>query len=73
MQKRHQIKINYDLLFLNLLFSNLTNPSMLFFAVKLKSDLVTPPTSSKFISLVVTFPFNPTLGMPIYWMIIQAA
>jgi hypothetical protein len=64
MQKRHQIKINYDLLFLNLLFSNLASPSLLFFVVgiwaeKLKGDLVTPPTSTKFIGLVVTFPFQP--------------
>lgn len=44
----------------NLLFENLTNPALLFFvlgiiAVKLKSDLEIPPTSSKFISLYLLF------------------
>jgi hypothetical protein len=78
MQKRYQIKINYDLLFLNLLFSNLSSPSLLFFvvgilAVKLKSDLEIPPTSVKFMALAVSFLFDLTLGMPSYWMIIKAA
>lgn len=45
---------------LELLFANLTNPSFLFFvlgilAVRLKSDLEIPPTSSKFISYYLLF------------------
>jgi hypothetical protein len=45
---------------LNLLFDNLTNPALLFFAlgvlaVQLKSDLEIPPTSGKFISLYLLF------------------
>lgn len=45
---------------LDLLFENLTNPSLLFFilgiiAVKVKSDLEIPPNSSKFISLYLLF------------------
>ena len=44
----------------NLLFENLTNPALLFFmlgiiAVKLKSDLEIPPSTSKFISLYLLF------------------
>ena len=45
---------------LNLLLSNITSPAFLFFilgiiAVKLKSDLEIPPSSSKFISLYLLF------------------
>jgi uncharacterized protein len=45
---------------LNLLIDNLTSPALLFFAlgvlaVRLKSDLEIPPTSSKFISLYLLF------------------
>jgi len=45
---------------LSLLVDNLTNPALLFFvlgivAVRLKSDLELPPTSSKFISLYLLF------------------
>ncbi len=45
---------------LHLLVDNLTNPALLFFffgilAVKLKSDLEIPPTSSRFISLYLLF------------------
>ena len=45
---------------LNLLFENLTNPALLFFvlgiiAVKVKSDLEIPPSTSKFISLYLLF------------------
>jgi uncharacterized protein len=45
---------------LNLLIDNLTNPALLFFvlgilAVRFKSDLEIPPTSSKFISLYLLF------------------
>lgn len=45
---------------LNLLIDNLTSPALLFFilgilAVRLKSDLKIPPTSSKFISLYLLF------------------
>ena len=45
---------------LHLLIDNLTNPALLFFflgllAVKIKSDLEIPPTSSKFISLYLLF------------------
>ncbi|GAB3203998.1 hypothetical protein ABID22_003239 [Pontibacter aydingkolensis] len=45
---------------LDLLIDNLTSPALLFFAlgvlaVKLKSDLEIPPTSSKFISLYLLF------------------
>lgn len=45
---------------INLLFENLTNPALLYFvlgiiAVWLKSDLVIPPNSSKFISLYLLF------------------
>lgn len=44
----------------NLLFENLTNPALLFFvlgiiAVKVKSDLEIPPSTSKFISLYLLF------------------
>jgi hypothetical protein len=44
----------------NILFSNLTNPTLLFFilgiiAVKIKSDLEIPESSSKFISLYLLF------------------
>jgi hypothetical protein len=44
----------------NLLIENLTNPALLFFvlgiiAVKLKSDLEIPPSTSKFISLYLLF------------------
>ena len=47
--------MNYDLL-----LENVTNPALLFFAlgivaVKCKSDLEIPPTSSKFISLYLLF------------------
>lgn len=45
---------------LQLLFENLTNPALLFFAlgiiaVKVKSDLEIPPSTSKFISLYLLF------------------
>ncbi|MEM9834168.1 MAG: sodium-dependent bicarbonate transport family permease [Bacteroidota bacterium] len=45
---------------LDLLFDNLTNPALLFFAlgifaVQVKSDLEIPPSSSKFISLYLLF------------------
>ena len=45
---------------LNLLLENLTNPALLFFvlgiiAVQLKSDLVIPENSAKFISLYLLF------------------
>ena len=45
---------------LTLLVENLTNPALLFFllgilAVRLKSDLEIPPSSSKFISLYLLF------------------
>lgn len=54
------IKIFLQLMSLNLLFDNFTNPAFLFFvlgiiAVRLKSDLEIPNNSSKFISLYLLF------------------
>ena len=52
---KNKIKMNFSLL-----IENLTNPALLFFllgiiAVRLKSDLEIPPSSSKFISLYLLF------------------
>lgn len=55
-----KIKNTFSRMEFELLTNNLTNPALLFFflgllAVKLKSDLEIPPTSSKFISLYLLF------------------